>query len=254
LITITATYLIMAAPTNPWIMAVFFDNIIFTVVIAGIIAMDTFFAISAFFAFLRISQIYDAKVRSGKSFTFVDVLKIYSKRLIRLLPLYYLTLLVGLFLIPRVSSGSVWFVLEQALFWKCDQYWWSNMLLISNFVPWEQDVKFGCMPWSWAIAADFQLFIFIPLWVVIYKKSKNAALGLMWFLIAAGTAIIALIVQKFDLTAGAYTLENWYMYGQFINKPYCKLQVHAIGILFCILYMDILKYRKLNLVDPENAK
>ena len=76
----------------------------------------------------------------------------------------------------------------------------------------------------------------------------------MWFLIAAGTAIIALIVQKFDLTAGAYTLENWYMYGQFINKPYCKLQVHAIGILFCILYMDILKYRKLNLVDPENAK
>jgi len=55
LITLTATYLILAAPTNPWIMAVFFDNVMFTVVIAGIIAMDTFFTFSAFFGFLRIS-------------------------------------------------------------------------------------------------------------------------------------------------------------------------------------------------------
>jgi hypothetical protein len=55
LITLTATYLILAAPTNPWIMAVFFNNVMFTVVIAGVIAMDTFFTFSAFFAFLRIS-------------------------------------------------------------------------------------------------------------------------------------------------------------------------------------------------------
>lgn len=61
IITCTATYLILAAPTNPWIMAVFFDNIMFTVVIAGIIAMDSYFAYSAFFGFMRISQIYDAK-------------------------------------------------------------------------------------------------------------------------------------------------------------------------------------------------
>lgn len=55
LITCTATYLILAAPTNPWIMAVFFDNVMFTIVIAGIIAMDVFFTFSAFFAFYRIS-------------------------------------------------------------------------------------------------------------------------------------------------------------------------------------------------------
>ena len=55
LITCTATYLILAAPLNPWIMAVFFDNVIFTVVIAGIIAMDCYFTYSAFFAFYRIS-------------------------------------------------------------------------------------------------------------------------------------------------------------------------------------------------------
>ena len=55
LITCTATYLILAAPTNPWIMAVFFNNVMFTIVISGIIAMDSYFAFSAFFAFYRIS-------------------------------------------------------------------------------------------------------------------------------------------------------------------------------------------------------
>jgi hypothetical protein len=89
---------------------------------------------------------------------------------------------------------------------------------------------------------------------MLYKKSRNACIYLAWFLILAGTIIICIIVSKFDLTAGAYTLENWYMYGKYLNKPYCKLQVHAIGILFCILYLELLKYRKLEKIDPEEAK
>jgi hypothetical protein len=97
------------------------------------------------------------------------------------------------------------------------------MLLLSNFIPADQNAKGGCMPWSWVIAADFQLYLFIPLWVYIYKKSKTAALAIMWSLMILGTGIICVIVSEFDLTAGAYTLENWYMYGQFLNKPYCKL-------------------------------
>jgi peptidoglycan/LPS O-acetylase OafA/YrhL len=118
--------------------------------------MDSYFTFSAFFAFFRISEIYDAKKAStSKGFGFVDVLKIYGKRLLRLLPLYYLTFLVGIFLMPRVSGGGVWFMYEEALFYKCDQYWWANLLLISNFVPWDQDAKGGCMPWSWAICVDF---------------------------------------------------------------------------------------------------
>lgn len=96
------------------------------------------------------------------------------------------------------------------------------------------------MPWGWAIAADFQLYIFIPFYVMLYKKSRNAALYLAWGILLVGTVIICSIVSEFDLTAGAYTLENWYMYAQYLNKPYCKMQVHAIGILAAILYFDLL--------------
>jgi hypothetical protein len=128
-----------------------------------------------------------------------------------------------MFLIPRVSSGSVWFMYEQALFFQCDKYWWTNVLLLSNLIPWDQNAKGGCMPWSWAIAADFQLYLFIPLYVIIYKKSRTACLVVIWTLLAIGSAIICAIVWEFELTAGAYTLENWYMYGMYLNKPYCKL-------------------------------
>jgi hypothetical protein len=55
LITCTATYLILAAPNNPWIMSVFFDNVMFTIVISGIIALDSYFAYSALLGFYRIS-------------------------------------------------------------------------------------------------------------------------------------------------------------------------------------------------------
>jgi hypothetical protein len=112
-------------------------------------------------------------------------------------------------------------------------------------VPWDQNAKGGCMPWSWAIAADFQLYVFIPFYVILYKKSRTACIYFAWFLIFAGTVIICSIVSSFNLTAGAYTLENWYMYAKYLNKPYCKLQVHAIGILFCIMYLDLLKYRQI---------
>lgn len=68
------------------------------------------------------------------------------------------------------------------------------MLLLSNFIPWDQNAKGGCMPWSWAIAADFQLYIFIPFYVILYKKSRTACLVLVWTLLAAGSVIICLIV------------------------------------------------------------
>lgn len=145
-------------------------------------------------------------------------------------------------------------MLEQALFMECSKYWWANLLLVGNFIPWDQNAKGGCMPWSWVIAVDFQLYLFIPFYVMAYKKSKNFGLAIGWFLLVAGTVIICAIVSEFDLTAGAYTLENWYMYAQYLNKPYCKLQVHAIGLLSAILYLDILEYRKARAESLEEAQ
>lgn len=56
----TAYYLILGAALNPWSMGVFSSNPMFAMIVAGIIALETYFAYSAFFGFYRIKQIYDA--------------------------------------------------------------------------------------------------------------------------------------------------------------------------------------------------
>jgi hypothetical protein len=100
------------------------------------------------------------------------------------------------------------------------------------------------MPWSWVISVDFQLYVFIPFYVILFKKSRIAGLTLAWLMIVTGSVIIGLIASHYNFTAGIYTVENYELYAQIIIKPYCKLQVHGLGILSAILYLDILDYRK----------
>lgn len=54
-ITCTAVYLVLSDVINPWVIVVFLHILIMTFVTAGIIALDTYFAFSAFFGFYRIA-------------------------------------------------------------------------------------------------------------------------------------------------------------------------------------------------------
>jgi peptidoglycan/LPS O-acetylase OafA/YrhL len=68
------------------------------------------------------------------------------------------------------------------------------------------------MPWSWFISCDFQLYLLIPLYVIIYHKSKKAIVGLGIFLVIAGMTIVGFMAGVEGFTAGVYTLENYLMY------------------------------------------
>ncbi|CDW89299.1 UNKNOWN [Stylonychia lemnae] len=247
IVTCTASYLILGAALNPWSMQVFSSNPLFAMIVAGVIALDVYFTFSAFFGFYRMCQIYDAQ----KGFTFKDVMKIYGKRLIRLLPIYYLTLLFGIFIGPRISSGPTWYMYEQSLFYRCNTYWWTNVILISNFIPWDQDNKGGCMPWSWSICVDFQLYIFIPLYVYAFKQSRLAGLIIGWAYVAAGMFVVGFLAHTKSYTANVYTLENYDMYQLLTTKPWSKFHLHGLGILCAILYFDILAFRKLDKFEQK---
>ena len=162
----------------------------------------------------------------------------------RLLPMFYLVFLFGFYAIPRMGSGGLWYMMDMALWKDCDQYWWANMLLVGNFLPSQQDSKGGCMQWSWAIAAEFQLYLLIPFYVIIYKKSRMAGIIIGWLLIIAGTAAMIVIADINNFTAGIYTVENADLYNKLIIKPYCKIQAQGLGVLSSILYFDVLAYRK----------
>jgi hypothetical protein len=54
------------------------------------------------------------------------------------------------------------------------------------------------------------------------------------------TAVTAALVYRFNLTAGALSLENYYLFGMVINKPYTKFNSYGVGIYLAMIYLEIL--------------
>jgi len=102
------------------------------------------------------------------------------------------------------------------------------------------------MPWSWAVCAELQLYLLIPLWVYIYSKSKKAIVVLSICMIIIGMTIVGVMAGIGCFTAGIYTLENYELYRMMLIKPYAKIHLHGLGILCAIFYFDILEYRKID--------
>lgn len=46
------------------------------------------------------------------------------------------------------------------------------------------------------------------------------------------------------MTAGIFSIENYYMYSYLVNKPWYKLAVYFTGIISAMLFIDIRNYKK----------
>jgi len=105
LMTTAIALTIITGVTNPWKPFYLFTSPIYTLVVNGLIASEAFFTISAFLAFYHLTQIFQLKDK----FSGIDIVKVFGKRLLSLLPLYYFVLLFGWFVGPRLADGPIWF-------------------------------------------------------------------------------------------------------------------------------------------------
>jgi len=116
--------------------------------------------------------------------------------------------------------------------------------MIGNLVPWETDVRYGCMNWAFAIACDIQLFIFMPFFVMLYKKSKIASIIWHSVMLIGGITIMCLLADSYYFTTGAFSNYNYVLFAIFIEKPWTKFHANAIGCFAAMVYMHILETRK----------
>jgi hypothetical protein len=64
-------------------------------------------------------------------------------RIVRIAPIYYFVLLIFMNLyIPYGGTSPQWPMLDYRYGVVCNDYWWSNLLFVSNFFPTD---KPGCM-------------------------------------------------------------------------------------------------------------
>jgi hypothetical protein len=208
-----------------------------------------FFAISGFLGIYKCLQIIEAN--DGK-LHFTDVLKLYGRKFLRLAPTTYFFFFMTWAIISRLDDGPLW-MNSNTLYYECDKYWWAQVLFIGNLVPYFVEVTLGCFYWGWAIFCDMQCYLYVPFFALVYKKSPAAGIFIPIFLIIYNTVFTWVMSAEWDFKAGPLAIEDYYMFAIVYNKPWFKQGCHCTGILFGILYFEILKYRKLPTIEEKQA-
>ena len=128
----------------------------------------------------------------------------------------------------------------------CADYWWAQVLFVSNLIPFFEAPNYGCFFWSWPVVTDMQLTLLVPLFVIIFKRCGSKA-GHIFVIVCVieNVAVAMYIIFKYQVRAGPIAEENWYLFAMLVEKPWVKTGVFAVGVSFADLYRTLLKYRAL---------
>jgi peptidoglycan/LPS O-acetylase OafA/YrhL len=126
----------------------------------GEYGVHIFFVISGFLiTYLLISEHNQA----GK----INIKNFYLRRILRIWPVYYLAMILGIFVLPNLLSS----------FHFCGSYW-MNLTFLNNFNALQNNTCFSPnITVSWSVAIEEQFYLFWPLaFSLLYGKK-----GFIWF-------------------------------------------------------------------------
>lgn len=146
----------------------------FQAVINASVAVDTFFCIGG----LLVGYLTIKLVRN-QGHKFSAGLYIFH-RLWRILPVYCYVIMF-MFLGNFLGSGPIWHDTTHKYIKACWDNWWTNIIFINNFY----DAEHMCIPQSWYMASDFQLYIGLLLIILPMIRWPKAGIILSVFTIIA---------------------------------------------------------------------
>ena len=158
----------------------------FMLVIGGEIAVDTFFFLGGFLvAYLGVK---DVERRGGK----LPALGMIAQRYARVTPAFAATLVFYSQIASRVGDGPFFVRFQRSVFRRCDRLWWTELLYLHNFVPFDSDFQV-CMGWSWYLGNDFIFFACSPTLLLLHHHRPRA----LWMtMLAVCLASFALTVRS----------------------------------------------------------
>lgn len=206
-------------------------------------AVDTFLLISGYLVVHVLVRITSRVTSVWKKYcTTLPGLVVH--RLLRIMPLYAMTLGFYVFIAPHMGSGPFWYQWE-GLLEPCRAYGWSNLLFVNNFVPFDLPNTATCFYHSWYLALDLQLFIVAPL--LVYAFVRNKTIGKVVTASLLGTSILTALylgwrrkwsLNTFDGTAVArYDVEAY-------AKPHIRAQAYLAGMLLAMRHQSLTTARR----------
>ena len=180
-----------------------------------------------------------------KKTQFNMLLFIVKNYLYYMIPVCYITVAV-LFIVPFVGDGPIFpKIMDDFFYDSCNNYWWTNILLISNFVPWNS--REMCSANISLISNEFQMvIILIPLIGYVYKNYYRRALAILFTVIGVGASLIPVLYMTLYKGTDSYPGYMSNSFDNMMTKIYFRIPPFLIGIALAIFQFEYKYVDKLN--------
>ena len=143
-----------------------FDNFALSWLVKGGLGVDMFFVISGFL----IGSILFKEIRKSDTLNFR---RFYARRFLRLMPVYVVAMILGIFFLEGNNL----------------EYVWANLLYVNNFISIENQY----MGWCWSLAIEEQFYLIAPIFLLLMRKSEH------FFMWCTGLIFIGWALRIFTL-------------------------------------------------------
>lgn len=141
----------------------------------GSTGVTLFFVLSGF---LITYLLIEEKKKSSK----IDLKKFYIRRILRIWPLYYLILILGFLILPKIT----YFIIPEWSQNVFDEQWSYKIILYLLILPNISELFFNPIPYisqTWSIGVEEQFYLFWPLIIKYFKNLFFVLLFLTLFLL-----------------------------------------------------------------------
>lgn len=180
----------------------------------GFYGVDIFFVISGFI----ISYLL---MKEWKEYGYINIKEFYYRRILRLLPAYYIALLIYAFL-DSSNIGNIW----------------ANIFYVNNFLT----VQDQYMTWAWSLAIEEQFYIIFPLFLLLFLRLNRFQLLILLGLMALAIYIRFYIINYYNMELPPYypdiDVERFSIYfDNLYDKLYSRFGALLLGVIAAYVYL-----------------
>ena len=154
------------------------------------LAVDVFFVISGFL----IGSILFNEYKKNLSLSFKGF---YLKRFFRLMPVYFVSIFLGVVFYSLVKNGSG--EMSPRIDMMLGNFW-TNLLYVNNFIP----VQHQFMGWCWSLAIEEQFYILVPLFIILLFRWPNKKIWFFIVLFILSFVFRFFVVYYYDLVGTSF--------------------------------------------------
>ncbi|CDW85512.1 UNKNOWN [Stylonychia lemnae] len=147
---------------------------------------------------------------------------------------------------PFLGSGPLYaFMSEQIFINTCKKYWWTNLLLINNFYPWNLSDQCGLA--LTFFSNDVQMVLtLIPLYLYLYKNTYRKVFIISFLIIAFGASFIPTFYYTFTKKVNSFPNIDTKMAQEILSRLFYRIPLFLCGIALAILKFEYKYVDKLN--------